>query len=132
MNAYRTLPRPPRLTGPLVDALAATGRTRAQQARALGLTRAQFQDRLSGRRGARGWTDRQVQRLAVLLDVPVLDARALVDNHRDITITVDNAVTIDAFEDCAIDHGASVAVYRTCENGATIGVYSECGDCTAT
>jgi len=116
--SYRALARPPRLVGPLVEALAATHRTRAQQARILGISRAQLQDRLSGRRGARGWT--------------TAEARRLVEQHRDIAVAVDNTATIGILDDCTPEHDASVAVCEPCENVVSIGAYAECGAGTAT
>jgi len=123
---YRTLARPPRLAGPLVEALAATHRTRAQQARILGISRAQIQDRLSGRRGARGWTDGQLQRLAELLGTSVAEARRLVEQHRDIAVTVENAAPIGVLADCASNRDSNVAVCDSCENAAPIGVLADC------
>ena len=126
MPDYRALARPPRLAGPLVEALAATHRTRAQQARILGISRAQLQDRLSGRRGARGWTDRQIRWLAELLDTSTTEARRLVEAHRDIAVAVDNAAPIGILDDCTPGHDASVAVCEPCENVVFIDAYAEC------
>ena len=132
MPDYRARPRPPRLAGPLVEALSATGLTRAQQARAIGISRAQIQDRLSGRRGARGWTDQQLRRLAELLGMATAEARRLLDEQRDIAVTVDVADHIAVCDDGAPDRDSNVAVCESCKSGGGSDVCDDCGVLAAT